>query len=589
MTQNLPPRACPELPGGSFRAKITLRDMQLAAMGEVKKSGQSRVRRNQPCPCGSKKKYKRCHGSGSVPPISPEQIAEMSRAVQAQRIQRERQQGLGRPIISAELNGTRFVAIKGRMAYSQNWKTFHDFLKDYLGIVLGREWINEQVKKPFAERHPVLRWYHHYCLHQQQFVTTPGKIYSAPMTGGAAAYLGLAYDLYALDHNAELQERLVARLKNSDGFPGARYEAFVAATMIRAGFDLEFENEQDGSSTHCEFTATSKVTGRKFSVEAKHREPGEASQSAIGRFRVGRRLQKALRKQANHDRIVFIDINVPDLAANNELPGYFAKTLADLRRFEGRTLNGVPLPSAYLFITNFPSHHDLDGGAFRSSAMAEGFQIPDFKSDSAFPSLRRALEAREAHADLHRLVASIREHTLIPSTFDGEIPEFAFGDAKRRLVVGQIYLVKDQDGIERPGRLTTATVSEAEKSAYCVFALKTGSSIIATIPLTDGELQAYRRFPDTFFGTLIEPIRKVNTPLELYDLFLDAYRGTSKERLLELMAGAADMEHLKTLSQQELASIYSERCVNAALARQPMRSQNPRLPTARRSASSPVE
>ena len=202
------------------------------------------------------------------------------------------------------------------------------------------------------------------------------------MTGAAAAYLGLAYDLYCLEHNAELQEILIARLKNADGFPGARYEAFVAAAMIRAGFDLEFENEQDGSSTHCEFTATSKITGRKFSVEAKHREPEEVSDTATGRFKMGKRLHRALRKRANHDRVVFVDINLPDVATDLEIPAFLARALGHLRRFEGRPMNGVPLPPAYLFITNFPFHHDLEGSAYRSSVMAEGFQIPDFKNDS---------------------------------------------------------------------------------------------------------------------------------------------------------------------------------------------------------------
>jgi hypothetical protein len=286
-----------------------------------------------------------------------------------------------------------------------------------------------------------------------------------------------------------------------------------------------------------------------------------------GQLRIG--TQKALRKQANYDRIIFIDINIPDLATGSEIPSYLATALAHLRRFEGRQLNGALLPSAYLFITNFPFHHDLDGTVFRSSVMAEGFQIPDFKADSAFPSIRRALEAREAHADLHRLVASIREHTDIPSTFDGEIPEFAFGGAQRRLVVGQIYLVKDKDGIERPRTLTTATVNEIEKVAYCVFALEAGTSVVVTCPLTDAELQAYKRFPDTFFGTLTQPTKKLSSSLELYDFFLDAYRQTSKERLLELMADARDLERLKTLSQKDLASIYSERCVYAVLARQP--------------------
>ena len=62
------------------------------------------------------------------------------------------------------------------------------------------------------------------------------------MTGAAAAYFTLAYDLYSLAHNVEIQAKLLARLRNCDGFRGARYEAFVAATLIRAGFAIEFEN-----------------------------------------------------------------------------------------------------------------------------------------------------------------------------------------------------------------------------------------------------------------------------------------------------------------------------------------------------------
>jgi len=530
----------------------------------------ARIGRNQPCPCGSGKKYKRCHGSISVPPVSGERIREVSLAAEAQRIQRERQQGLGRPIISTELNGTRFVAIKGRLVSSVNWKTFHDFLGDYIRTVLGPEWGNAELKKPLGERHPILLWYHHLCLLQRKFITTPGKVHNAAMTGAAAAYLGLAYDLYALDHNAELQERLVARLKNRNGFPGARYEAFVAAAMIRAGFDLKFENEQDRSSTHCEFTATSKATGRKFSVEAKHREADERSHTPTGRFRIGKRLQKALRKKADFERVVFLDINVPDHAGGNEIPDYLRKALTHLRRFEGRRMAGAPLPPAYLLITNFPFHHDLDGNAFRSSIMAEGFQIPDFKVDGAFPNLRRALQAREAHADMHRLVQSISAHTHVPSTFHGEIPEFAFGEAERRFIIGQQYLVKDKEGVERPAKLTTATVSESEKAVYCAFAFDTGESEVHTSPMSDTELQAYGQHPDTFFGIRQPPSRKVTSPLELYDFFFEAYRKTPKKRLLELIADASNLEHNKTLSQRDLASLYSERCVYAMLARQPI-------------------
>ena len=44
------------------------------------------------------------------------------------------------------------------------------------------------------------------------------------MTGAVAAYMNLAYDLYALDHNAELQAKLIGRLHSREHFSGARYE-----------------------------------------------------------------------------------------------------------------------------------------------------------------------------------------------------------------------------------------------------------------------------------------------------------------------------------------------------------------------------
>src|SRR5207244_634446 len=98
----------------------------------------------------------------------------------------------------------------------------------------------------------------------------------------------------------------------------------------------------------------------------------------------------------------------------------------------------------------------------RCSAMAEGFQIPEFKADAMFASLRAAIEARERHIEMHELMRSMKDHNDIPSTFDGEIPEFAFGEDAPRLLIGQRYLVEAEDGVERPGLLTTATVIDSE-------------------------------------------------------------------------------------------------------------------------------
>lgn len=531
-----------------------------------------KIGRNEPCPCGSGKKYKRCHGAAapSVPStLSAEHLMETSRLmlnrVKANEKQREQQQGFGKPIISAELNGTRLVAVGKTLLQSNRWKTVHDFLGDYLRSVLGQEWGNAELAKPLDQRHPILVWYHHLCLLQMEFIKEPGKVHSAPMTGAAEAWYQLAYDLYSLEHNAELQSKLIGRLKLRDpeNFQGARYETYVAGTMIRAGFDIEFENEDDRRSSHVEFTATCRKSERKYSVEAKRRN----IDGDTGRFRLGKLLQKALRKEANHPRIVFLGADFIDAAdaTGGGMPRLLKKALADLRRFEGRSHNGKPLPPAYLFITSRPHDQDLDGIDIRSAVMAEGFQIPNFKMDAAFPSARAAHQSRKEHADMHQLLDSIRMHSQIPATFDGTAPELAFSGQEPRLIIGETYLVPDADGIERPGKLTTATVVEEQSLAFAAYLLDNGQSVIGSVPLSPEEIAAYRRHPDTFFGVEIPAPRRAETLMELFDFFMGGYRDTPKERLLELMAAHPDIAELTALSKADLTEIYAERCAWSAL------------------------
>jgi hypothetical protein len=439
----------------------------------------ARIGRNEPCPCASGKKYKRCCGSSIVGVNENSSADKLRLRAEAERVQRERQQGLGKPIISANFKGSRIVAVKGRLLHSKQWRTFEDFLFDYIKMKLGPAWGNAEIAKPLGERHRILIWYQRICDYQRTFLTEPGKVSSAPMTGAVAAYLHLAYDLYALDHNAELQEKLLARLRNHDNFTGARYEICVAATFIRAGFDIEFKDEADGTTTHCEFTATYRRTGKRFSVEAKRREGH--------RIRIGHLFNSALSKNANHERIIFIDINARDDARGEEPPPYLEKALSRLRSFEGQQLNGQPRPPAYVFVTNTPWDLYLDDPSPRCTAIAEGFQISDFKS-GVLVSLRRVIDAREKHIEMHELMKSFKDHSDIPSTFDGQIPEFAFNAEARRILIGERYLVPDHDGVERVAEVTAATVAEAEKVAYCGVKFEDGRSAICTMPLSIDEL-----------------------------------------------------------------------------------------------------
>ncbi|WP_420473639.1 YecA family protein [Noviherbaspirillum sp. ST9] len=520
----------------------------------------AKIGRNHPCPCGSGKKFKRCHGAirNRDPGLSPELIAYERRL--AQIAQRERQQGLGRPIISGELGGRRIVAVKNRLLHSEGWKTFHDFLFEYIKIVLGRAWGNAEIAKPLADRHPILQWYDRLCR-AQAACGTPGKISEMPANGAVMAYLLLAYDLYALDHNAELQEKLVNRLRRADQFLAARYEVFVAAALIRAGFTIEFEDEDDRSTSHCEFVATYIKTGKKFSVEAKCRAEN-------GKFRLGKQLCRALKKSANHERIVFIELNIPDTIGSSGIPRELESAIAAVQAFEGRKIDGQVLPSAYVVITNSPWHYHLEEEQVRFFAGADGFQIPDFGQDVPFPSLRDAINAREKHCAIFAIMDSLRQHRNPPATFDGEIPEFAFGNAddRTRLLIGQRYTIPGPDGACRVGVLTSALVDEAKSVAMAAFYYDDGGADIQSVPLTAAELNAWRQHPNTFFGRT-ENSPRIEDPLDLYDFMLTSYSKTPAERLLECLANAPDVAQLRGLSQPQLASIYAERMALAAWAR----------------------
>ena len=267
-------------------------------------------------------------------------------------------------------------------------------------------------------------------------------------------------------------------------------------------------------------------------------------------------------------RVVFIDVNVPDGSTEGESVGWLREALADIREKESTmTIDGAAAPPAYIFLTNHPYHYALDSIHYRRSLASEGFKIPDFRLDASFFSLRDALDAREKHNEMFRLVAAARDYYEIPATFDGTIPEFAFGSAVPRLQIGHRYLVPDADGREVPAVLSDATVLEHEAAAYGVYRLNDGRSIICASPMTPQELAAYRRHPDTFFGIHKDQGKRIGNPLELFDRAFETYRHSSKEKLLEFMSSWPDSDRLKHLDQKELAVRYCENLVHAMMAR----------------------
>lgn len=521
----------------------------------------NRLGRNAQCYCKSGKKFKHCHGAlspGPIPhgPIPPEVLRQIKKRG-ADEFRREQQQGMGKPVIGTEFKGYQIVCVGNKVHWGK-WKTFFDFLGNYFRATLGSKWGNAEISKPLNERHTILQWYDAVCHYQQKTIHEPGKVHSALMTGATTAYFGLAYNLYLLAHNVELQEKLIARLKKPDQFYGAYYETLVAAWFILAGFDLVLEDESDPTDSHCEFTARNKRSGKSYSVEAKSRGPNK------GHLDVGNQLVKALRKTAAHPRIIMIDVNVPHDPTRTE-EAWLHEVMLGLKGRESKlTVNGQPAPPAFVIVTNHPYHYDLDSTDTGLAVLAEGFKIPDFGPNAVFDSLIDAFRTKQKYNDIFQLVTVIGGYH-IPATFDGEIPEFAFGEAERKWKIGERYdLAEIEAGAL--GVLTSAIVTETDKIAHLAFHMDDGRSIITSAPMTDAELSAYHSHPETFFGAYLKVGGKSKSPLDLFEWLHETCRETPRENMLEFLKTSRSFAELSKLPDDELRLVYCDRMVGGTIA-----------------------
>jgi hypothetical protein len=263
-----------------------------------------RFGRNDPCPCGSGRKFKRCH--------YPILRAHADRiAADPVRLQ---QHGHVRPVINGLLDGHRFVAVGNELLIGKQgkWRTFPDFLVDYARDRLGSGWGQAEIAKPRAEdRHPIVRWYQHFCEIQSRATRDPDGIYRVDVDGVSTAFIVLAYDLYVLRHHGKLQREVLRRLRLHDQFFGARHELFVAALFVRAGFDIEYEDERDGSRKHPEFVATHRTTKFVMAVEAKAKHRDLKANDPRPKAGVKSLLVNAANKRSVHPYAVFVDMNLP--------------------------------------------------------------------------------------------------------------------------------------------------------------------------------------------------------------------------------------------------------------------------------------
>lgn len=533
-----------------------------------------KIGRNQPCPCGSGEKYKRCHGRLDGPPPrrpSQEDIRAMLEQHRAQERVRETQQGFGREIIGLKSHDFQMVAVGNTLHWSKTWKTFPDFLSDYLKKKFTPEWGNAEIAKPLAERHTVMQWYEALCHQQMKAGGKPGEVRSSEVTGAIACYYGLAYGLYMLEHNVELQERMLRRLKDPGNFQGAYFELMVANALIRAGFELALEDESDPRTKHCEFAAVSKATGKKYWIEAKMRAvvgllgrtaaDGTTATNPISHM--VRHLNGALGKPATDERMIFIDVNteMPFDVSDEKRPAFVELATRRLEQYEQRELHEGD--TAYVFVTNLNFHRDLEGKA-QLAAFPFGLGIPDFNRAGMYRMSERYRQDKK-HADALRVADhGLSKLLTFPVTFDGSLPGVALNGERPPVVIGQSYNFEGagRDGSDLKGTVADAVVMEPEKAVMVAVNCEDGKSRLLKEPMSDGQFADYKAHRDAYFGKVVRPPTGINKPHELFEFFMYGHRGLSREQLLKRLAG--HIPATTDMPDDELLAIYCEGLVSAS-------------------------
>jgi hypothetical protein len=304
--------------------------------------------------------------------MSPEiqtQINEEMAVHRAKQVHRKANYGEVRPVVHSQFNKKKVITVGNAVHLSDKWKTFPDFLYDYLKTSFGKIWWVNEAKVEPGSCHPAMRWAREFFEYQKNQGREEGDgLFSIKPNGPMMAYYSLSYDLYVLKDNQAFQSTILKRLRNQTEFPGARYELYVAATFVRAGFTIKYENEKDATHSHPEFLATHTATGITLAVEAKRRNrPRDKPDSTIStptRLGIAPLLRKALDKNVERPFAVFIDMDLPPIVENvwqttwkNEL--LQTPELAGARDSEGKDRFNI------IVLTNHPvEDHPKDSPQF---------------------------------------------------------------------------------------------------------------------------------------------------------------------------------------------------------------------------------
>ena len=347
-----------------------------------------KIGRNQPCPCGSGRKYKKCHLINNTPLMNIANITKLEPTPETERIRQELEtQQIERRkkleqlgifidfVVPIHFKDKKVWALGSRLYPRRPAKeTFHEFIVHVLKEEMGRDWWIEQMKLPEEKQHFIYKCFmKHYDWQDKNMVpeNTYGEGWRAIPDGYSRALTSLAFDVCSLIHAVHLPEIFIKKLRAYDGYQSVRYEIAVAAMFARMGCKIKFLDEEftgPNQPKHSEFIATSPTTGEEIVVEVKSKEregvlhiEGEFNKEIEFRSSVSRVYRHALKqKPSGKPFIIFIDMNLPlSPGANpNDIP--WVKAVTKMRDGATFATKGRPSPTNAILFTNYSYHYGTD-------------------------------------------------------------------------------------------------------------------------------------------------------------------------------------------------------------------------------------
>jgi hypothetical protein len=309
-------------------------------------------------------------GKTSLSDRKMKEIASLLFREEAEREAFTKQFGHARPPEGTVVDG-RVWTIHDGGVYCQTQEGLYTFLNvihDHALHFFGIDYIEKEERKPPEQRNTAIQWMESYVDHVEELKRQEGESEEYDPVGVSAAWYRFAYDLFTIRDNAKLQKLVKERLLRNGDFQSARYELWVAAICITAGFDLDFENERDISDRHPEFIATDRFSSAKIAVEAKSRhrrgvqgytggayvKPGEKVDI---RGIVSEAYKKARSEKArNFPLYIFVDVNLPPVE-NIELWQRWMEEIEVTMSHLSEEGYAEPCPANIVFFSNDPSHY----------------------------------------------------------------------------------------------------------------------------------------------------------------------------------------------------------------------------------------